>query len=144
MALNRRSLYFVAFVVGITVMLSGAGAWFAAADKDYTWEYDRVESEFPQHAGEMGFYDSLSEEHKEDFRRALDGEVISYENRAASPDREVIKKDGTFYVFTLQSNFDWTNPLTFGPALTSLAGLGIVVLTARRDARFKSTSSRLN
>ncbi|WP_254534519.1 hypothetical protein [Halomarina litorea] len=140
----KRALYFALFVVGITVMLLGAGAWFATADKDYTWEYERVESEFPQHAGEMGFYDSLPEAHKEDFQRALDGEVIRYESRADSPKREVIKKDGEFYVFTLQSNFDWLNPLTFGPALLSLGGLAVVVAMARRDTHFKATSHRLN
>ena len=92
----------------------------------------------------MGFYDSLSEEHREDFRRALAGEVIGYESREASPDREVIERDGEFYVFTLRAHFDWTNPQTFGPALLALGGLAVVVLAARRDVHHRSTSHRLN
>lgn len=141
---NRRSLYFAVFVVGITALLLGAGTWFATADRDYTWRYERVEDEFPRYAGEMGFYDSLSEEHREDFRRALAGEVIGYESREASPDREVIERDGEFYVFTLRAHFDWTNPQTFGPALLALGGLAVVVLAARRDVHHRSTSHRLN
>jgi hypothetical protein len=125
-------------------MLLGAGAWFATADKDYTWEYDRVEDEYPQHAGEMGYYDGLTAEQKQDFQRAVDGEVIGYESRSASPEREVIQKDGKYYVFTLEAHFDWMNPLTFGPALAAVGGLAIVVLTARRDNRAKATGRRLN
>lgn len=131
---DRRSLYFALFFVGVCVLLAGTGAWVALADKDYTYEYDRVEDDLPDNEGQLQYYDSLSDEQRADFRAARDGSVQRYERREAAP-REVILKDGRYYVFTLEAHFDWLDPRTGGPTLTALLGLGIVVFAARRDYR---------
>jgi len=132
--LDRRSLYFAVFFFGVCVLFAGTGTWVAFADRDYTYEFDRVEDQLPEDEGQLQYYDSLTDEQRADFRAARDGNVLRYDTREAAP-REVILKDGRYYVFTLEAHFDWLAPRTAGPTLTTLLGLGIVVFAARRDYR---------
>lgn len=138
MANARSFLYFVLFVVGITLMLTGGLAWFVTAEQDYSITFDRVEDGTP--AGvqgqslDVGTYEMLDEEQKEDFQRAVDGKVVEYETEEKVWP-EAMEKDGRYYIFTTGSHFDWLDPMTFGPALASLVGLLTVVQSARWEHR---------
>ena len=126
--------HFVLLFLGASVMLGGAAGWLALADKDYQYRYVGTEDRQPQHAGDLGYYDSLSEEERTVVERAMGGETPRLESRTNLPP-EVIKRDGEYLVFRAYSHFDWANPRTFGPTGMGLVGLGMVVLAVRSDVR---------
>jgi hypothetical protein len=126
--------HFVLLFLGASVMLAGVAGWLALADKDYQYRYVGTEDRQPQHAGNLGYYDSLSEEERAVVDRAMDGETPRLESRENLPP-EVIKRDGEYLVFSGYSHYDWVNPRTFGPTGIGLVGLGMVVLAIRGDIR---------
>ena len=138
MADLRSLLYFVVFVVGICLLLGGALGWVITADKDHSITYRYQSEDVPAGAQgqslDVGTYEMLTAEQKADFQRAVDGEVVSYDTgEQVWP--EAMERNGTYYVFDTASNFDWLNPMTFGPALVSLTGLLAVVQAARLEHR---------
>lgn len=125
---------FALLVLGVCVMFAGAGGWFALADKDYQYRYVTTEDRFPQHEGDLGYYDSLTSEERAVVDRAMSGEVPRLESRRNLPP-DVIKRDGSFLVFRGYSHFDWTNPRTFGSMGVGLLGFAMIVLAVRGDVR---------
>lgn len=125
---------FVLLFLGASVMLGGAAGWLALADRDYQYRYVETEERFPQHEGNLGYYESLSEEERAVVDRAMAGEAPRLESRANLPP-EVIERDDEYLVFRGYAYYDWTNPRTLGPTGVSLLGLGMVVLAVRRDVR---------
>jgi hypothetical protein len=125
---------FALLFLGASVMLAGVTGWLALADQDYQYRYVGTEDRQPQHAGKLGYYDSLSEEERAVVDRAMAGETPRLESRTNLP-AEVIKRDGEYLVFRAYSHFDWANPRTFGPTGVGLVGLGMVVLAVRSDVR---------
>jgi len=123
---------FVLLLLGVSVMFAGAGGWFALADRDYQYRYVGTEDRFPQHEGNLGYYDSLSPEERTVVDRAMNGETPRLESRSNLP-AEVIKRDGEYLVFRGYAYYDWVNPRTFGPTGVGLLGLGMVVLAVRGD-----------
>lgn len=139
MVLNRRFLYFVLFVVGITLFLAGGLGWVISADKDYSIAYDRVEEESPAGAQsrsmDVGSYDGLTDEQKRDFRRAVEeGEIVHYET-AEKVWPDVVVKDERYYVFKSGGHFDWMDPMTSGALVGCVLGLAVVVQAARWEHR---------
>lgn len=128
--------HFVLLFLGASIMLAGVGAWFALADKDYQYRFVRSEERQPQHEGPLGYYDSLSPEERAIVDRAMAGETPRVENGENLPP-EVIKRDGTYLVFSGYSHYDWTDPRTLGPTGVGLLGLGMVVLAVRSDVRHR-------
>jgi hypothetical protein len=134
----RSTLRFVVFIVAIMLFLVGGATWVVAADQDYSIAYEEVEDEVPGRAqGEqwdVGTYETLDEQQKADFQRAVDGEVVTYETEdKVWP--EVIEKDGRYYVFNTGGHFDWFDPATFGPILASISGLVATIWVARDEYR---------
>jgi hypothetical protein len=125
---------FVLLFLGVSVMLAGVAGWLVLADKDYQYRFVRSEERFPQHEGNLGYYDSLSPEERAVVDRAMAGEAPRLETRANLPP-EVIRRDDEYLVFRGYSYYDWTNPRTFGPTGVGLLGLGMVVLAVRNDVR---------
>ncbi|MWG34012.1 hypothetical protein [Halomarina oriensis] len=137
MATLRSTLRFVVFIVAIMLFLVGGASWIIGADQDYSVTYERVEENVPGRAQasdwDVGSYGALDEQQRQDFQRAVDGEVVTYENDPEWPD--VIEKDDRYYVFSVNGHFDWFDPGTFGPLAASLVGLVAVVLVARDEHR---------
>ena len=127
---------FVLLFLGASVMLAGVASWFALADEDYQYRFVRSEERYPQHEGNLGYYDSLSPEERAVVDRAMAGETPRLESRANLPPN-VIERDGEYLVFRGYSHYDWTNPRTLGPTGVGLLGLGMVVLAVRSDVRHR-------
>ena len=125
---------FALLFLGASVMLAGVAGWLALADKDYQYRFVRSEERFPQHEGELGYYDSLGPEERAVVDRAMAGETPRLESRANLPPN-VINRDGEYLVFRGYSHYDWTNPRTFGSAGVGLLGLGMLLLAVRSDVR---------
>lgn len=126
--------HFALLFLGASVMLAGVAGWFALADRDYQYRYVGTEDRFPQHEGDLGYYDSLPPEEREIVDRAMAGQTPRLESRTNLPP-DVIERDGEYHVFRGYSHFDWLNPRTFGPTGVGLLGLGMVVLAVRSDVR---------
>lgn len=127
---------FVLLFLGASIMLAGVGTWFALADEDYQYRFVRSEERYPQHEGNLGYYDSLSPEERAVVDRAMAGETPRLESRANLPPN-VVERDGEYLVFRGYSHYDWTNPRTLGPTGVGLLGLGMVVLAVRSDVRHR-------
>jgi hypothetical protein len=123
---------FIGFFIGVCVMFAGVGMWFAIADQDYQYIYEESTEEQPRYSGTLGYYSSLSEAEQSMVDRALAGEAPRAESRGTVPP-EVVKKDGTYYVFRKYSYYDWLDPRTGGSLVVSLLGFLGVVAAARKD-----------
>lgn len=135
--LDRSTLHFVMLFVGICVAFVGVGGWFALHDTDYGYSYDRASDTFPQHAdGTTEYYDQLEANQRAAVDRAMAGETLRYETEEDVPPA-VVRKNETYHAFDKWAYFDWLNPVTLGPTLVGLLGVGITVEAARRDIRHR-------
>ncbi|WP_254544148.1 hypothetical protein [Halomarina pelagica] len=132
MAVPARTRRFALFFLAVCVLFAGAGTWFATHDKDYTYTFDRAEEEVPRYEGNVEYYDGLTPEQRRAVDAAVEGEVQRFEHREEVPGT-VVRKGETYYVFEMTARFDYANPGTFVPMLVGLSGLGLIVLTIRRD-----------
>lgn len=130
--MSSSPLDFAALLLGVCVLLAGVGGWLAFADRDYQYAYQRSSDTYPQHAGHLGYYESLSPEQQQIVDRALAGEAPRTEEGTQMPP-EVVKKDGTYHVFRRYSYFDWTNLRTGGTALVGLVGFALMAGAMYRD-----------
>ncbi|MFD1515496.1 hypothetical protein [Halomarina rubra] len=135
---RRKFLYFVMFIVGVTMLLSGVLGWFIFADKDYSIIYEYSSEDAPAGVSDgrldVDRYDSLDEQQRADFERAVDGEVIKYDD-SSMVWAEAIDRNGTYYVFSTGGKLDWFDPATSGSAVLGLVGLVTVVQAARLEHR---------
>ena len=136
---QSRFLYFVLFIIGITMFLGGGLGWILSADTDYSITLDRVEDEAPPEARsrqlDVGSYENLDEEQRQDFRRAVEDRKIVHYETSEKVWPEIIVKDEQYYVFKAGGHLDWLNPKTSGTLVGSLLGLALVVQAARWEHR---------
>lgn len=131
----RSTLYFVMLFVGACVMFAGITTWVAVADMDYRFAFVETQEDVSRDTT-VGYYELLSPEQKEMFHGAVDeGKAYTLEERAQVP-REVIKYNGTYYVFDNYGYYDWLTLNTGGPALVVLGGLAIMIEAVRRDVKY--------
>ena len=131
----RSTLYFVLLVVGMCVMFTGVTTWLAMADMDYRFALSETRETSPRHTP-VTYYETLSPAEQEMFHRAVDeGKTYALEERHRIPG-EVIRYEGTYYVFDTSGYYDWLNPRTGGPALLGILGIVIMADAARRDVKY--------
>jgi hypothetical protein len=131
--MTTSTLNFVTFFLGICVALAGAGGWLALHDMDYTYSYDHASDTYPQYAdGKTAYYEELSQSQRAQVDDAIAGERFRFEEKGDAPPT-VVKKGDTYHIFHLAGSFDWLDRGTYAPTLVGLAGVGLVVWTARRD-----------
>ncbi|MFC5973262.1 hypothetical protein ACFPYI_18180 [Halomarina salina] len=136
---QSRFLYFVLFLVGITLFLAGGLGWFITADQDYSITFQQVTDEAPPGVANAQLnvetYDDLNEQQRADFQRAVEERTVVHYDTHENVWADVITKDDRYYKFKNGGHVDWLDPMTFGTAIASLLGLGLVVQTARWEIR---------
>lgn len=136
--ISRTWGYFLALMVGASMMFAGVGIWFVKADMDYGFAYANEKSDEPfPHAEDTTTYDTLSVHQKLMFKGALyDGKTYSIEHERGLPP-SVIRYEGWYYRFDTYGYYDWLDPNTLVPTLIGLAGVVIMGDAARRDIRHR-------
>jgi hypothetical protein len=133
--IDRSTLHFLGVFLGMSVVLAGVAGFFALHDTDWRYSYDRPEQQWEgDHTTGTSYYDQLSSDEQRVVDRAIGGETFRFETEDPVPPK-VVKKNGTYHVFDRHTVFDFLDPGTSGPALVSLAGGAVVVLSVRADVR---------
>lgn len=132
--IDRSTLHFLGVFIGLCVVMAGVGGFFALHDQDWRYSYDHSEDDWEGQQTGTAYYDQLAPEQRRIVDRAMAGETFTFETAEPVPPA-TIKQNGTYHVFNRHTVFDFLHPGTGGPILVSLAGLGLVVVSARADIR---------
>jgi hypothetical protein len=123
---RHSTLRFLLMVLGVCVLLASGPLWIGTADFDYQFSYNgQIEELTFQQELETTPYRQLDAETKRIVDNAIDGKSYSFEDDTRSLP-QYVSRDGTFYGFTSRRAIDWTNPGSFVPILTALAGFWLV------------------
>jgi hypothetical protein len=134
--LERRStLRFALMLLGVCVLLASGPIWLGTADFDYHFSYaGQVADPTFQQETKTTPYRQLDAEARRIVDNALDGRSYNFEDdtRSLPP---YVSRDGTFYAFDAGRSVDWTNPGSFVPVLTGLAGLWLVFEAVQHERK---------
>lgn len=143
---TRSTLHFLLVFVGILVLLAGAVMWVGVRDYDHHYRFDRTAEQIPdnwndktnpmaqaEYDEEYAPYGELTDRQRRIFDRAVeDDRSYTFQSQAEVPPT-LVRKDGTYYVFTYNRSFDWTDPGMAGATLAMFAGFLLAFEGVRRE-----------
>ncbi|ELZ95097.1 hypothetical protein C440_08472 [Haloferax mucosum ATCC BAA-1512] len=117
----------IALLVSLALLGGGMLGFGFGADRDYTYQYEGEVAETPETVPPL--YSELSESSQDAVDRALDGEVLQFEDSKTLPG--LVERDGTYHAFAFETNIDYADPTTIVPMVTLVLGLVGVIATVR-------------
>lgn len=143
---TRSTLHFLMVFVGVAILLAGAVMWVGVRDYDHHYSFDRTADRIPDdwndntnpmaQAGydeEYAAYGELTDRHRDIFDRAVeDDRSYVFQSQSEVPPT-LVRKDGTYYVFTYKRTFDWTDPGMAAATLTVIGGFMLSFEGIRRE-----------
>jgi hypothetical protein len=118
----------VALLLSVGIVILGGAGFVAVADQDCRLE--QTDTIVTVTDLDARAYDSLDAQEFEIFETARESEAYVAEEPFDFPDR--VQRNDTYYEFQYSCFYDWTDPATVLPLLTSLGGLAGVVVSLRR------------
>lgn len=142
----RSTLHFLMVFVGAMILLGGAAMGVGLRDYDHHYSFDRTADSIPddwndntnpmaqaEYNEQYANYSELTDRQREIFHAAVDdGKSFTFQSSSKVPPT-LISKEGTYYVFTYNRSFDWTDPGMAGATATVLAGFLLAFEGIRRE-----------
>lgn len=143
---TRSTLHFLMVFVGVIILLAGAVMWIGIRDYDHHYEFDRTADTIPddwndqtnpmaqaEYQQEYAPYGELDDRQRRIFDRAVeDGRDYTFQSPGEVPPT-LVRKDATYYVFTYNRSFDWTDPGMATATLTMIGGFMLSFEGIRRE-----------
>ena len=143
---TRSTLHFLLVFFGLFVLLVGVVMGVGLRDYDHHYSFDRTAESIPDEWNEQnnpmaqaGYdeqyagYGELTDRQRQIFHEAVDdGRSFVFQSEAEIPPT-LVEKDGTYYVFSYNRSFDWTDTAMAGAVLLSLGGLWLSFEGIRRE-----------
>ena len=143
---TRSTLHFLMVFFGAMILLGGVVMGVGFRDYDHHYSFDRTADTIPddwneqnnpmgqaEYSEQYANYTDLTDRQREIFKAAVeDRKHYTFQSQAELPPT-LIDKDGTYYVFTYNRSFDWTDPGWAGSVVTFLGGVLFAFEGIRRE-----------
>lgn len=142
----RSTLHFLLVFVGVMILLAGVVMGVGLRDYDHHYSFDRTAESIPDdwndqtnpmaQAGyneQYATHEELTDRQQRVFRAAVeDGRNYVFQSEAEIPPT-LVERGDTYYVFSYNRSFDWTDPGMAGAVLLSLGGFWLSFEGIRRE-----------
>ena len=128
---------FALLYLAIGLVLAGVILFVGGATHVYHYDYQHSTTTQPDGGATIG-YDQLTPAQQTMVDEAISGQQLqfAFDSPGPIPSAQVVEKDGTYYVFSFYTTFDWLDYHTSGPALLGLLGLVVAYLAIRWENRY--------
>lgn len=143
---TRSTLHFLMVFVGAMILLGGVVMGVGFRDYDHHYSFDRTADTIPddwneqnnpmaqaEYSEQYANYTDLTDRQRGIFQAAVEnGKSYTFQSQAELPPT-LISKEGTYYVFTYNRSFDWTDLGMASATATILGGFLLAFEGIRRE-----------